>query len=580
MKNTYFKSTKSCFVLFTIALVFLVGGRTAVAQPNLEKVIDLDILERLDQGETVDVIVLLKEHENYVGKMRSDEPADMAAIQTEIRSRQEAVLNRLTTPQFELKYQYENILGFSGRVTQNGLIALTAMPEVELIEEDDVREANLGQGIPLMNALTVRSNYNGTGVSVAVSDTGIDYNHAMLGGGGFPNSKVIGGRDFADDDSNPMDCGGHGTSVAGIAAGTIASGPGDYIGGVAYNARLYALKISWNNNCGYSTDSLIAASWDWAVSHKYDDSNNPILIVNTSFGGGGYSNPCDASEPTLAAAANNLVANDITLFASSGNDAFTNRMGAPACVDGAISVGAVYDANLGPRYWSRCTDSTTAPDKVTCYSNSAYFLDLLAPSNDAYTTYPGGGFRPNFGGTSAASPYSAGAGAILQSYAKATTGSYYLPAELKALLVNNGIPITDPKSGITTPRVNVDIIFEPPIADIKANGSDGPITIPTSDTLSITIALDAAGNTNNADWWCLADTPMDWYHYDLSTVWLPGIIVSYQGLLGDMAPYEVLDYVGLPTGSYTFYFGVDMNMNGSIDMGQMYYDSVAVTVTP
>jgi subtilisin family serine protease len=455
------------------------------------------------------------------------------------------------------------------------------MPEVELIEEDDVRETNLGQGIPLMNALTVRSDYNGAGVSVAVSDTGIDYNHSMLGGGGFPNSKVIGGRDFADNDSNPMDCGGHGTSVAGIAAGTTASGPGDYIGGVAHNAKLYALKISWNNSCGYSTDSLIAASWDWVVSHKYDDPNNPILIVNTSFGGGGYSNPCNASEPTLAAAANNLVANDVTLFASSGNDGFTNRMGAPACVGGAISVGAVYDANIGSRYWSGCTDFTTAPDQVTCYSNSAYFLDLLGPSNDAYTPQLGGGFRYNFGGTSAASPYAAGAGAILQSYAKATTGFYYSPAELKALLADNGNPITDPKSGITTPRVNVGVVVEPPVADIKANNSDGPVTLASSDTLSITVVLNAAGNTGNADYWVLASTPMGaWYHYDMSAVWLPGILVTHQGPLGDVPSFEVLNYSGLSIGPYTFYFGVDLIPNGNINGSHLFYDSVAVTITP
>ena len=574
------KVRKVPLIVLTLAMIFLSGGQSVAEQPNLEKVIDSEILERLDQGETIDVIVLLTGYNSFVGKMRTDEPTSLATIQTEIRSRQEAVLNRLTALQFELKYQFENILGFSGSATPEGLLALAAMPEVELIEEDNIREANLEQGIPLMNALDVRLDYNGTGVSVAVSDTGIDYNHAMLGGGGFPNSKVIGGRDFADNDSNPMDCGGHGTSVAGIAAGTIASGPGDYIGGVAHNAKLYALKISWDNICGYSNDSLIAASWDWVVSHKYDDPNNPILIVNTSFGGGGYANACDALEPTLAAAANNLVANGITLFASSGNDGYTNRMGSPACVNNAISVGAVYDANLGPKFWGPCTDWTTAPDQVTCYSNSAYFLDLLASSNDAYTTNLGGGYRTNFGGTSAASPYAAGAGAILQSYANATRGAYYTPAELKALLVDSGDPITDPKSGITTPRVNVGIAVSPPVADIKANGSDGPIMINASTPLLITIALDAAGNHNNSDWWVLALTPYDWYHWDLSTAWLPGIGVSYQGPLADVATYEVLNYTGLPTGSYTIYFGVDLMMNGVIDVDSLYYDSVGVTITP
>jgi subtilisin family serine protease len=282
----------------------------------------------------------------------------------------------------------------------------------------------------------------------------------MLGGGGFPNSKVIGGYDFGDSDSNPMDCNGHGTAVAGISAGTLASGPGDYIGGVAHNARLYALKIV-SGCAGSASISNIAASWDWAVTHKNDDTNNPILIINTSFGGLNYSSPCDASEPTYAAAADNLVANGITLFASSGNNANDNGIGRPACVNSAIAVGAVYDANVGSKSFTVCTDPTTAADQVTCYSNSDTFLDLLAPSHDAYTTAVGGGYTATFGGTSAASPYSAGAGALLQHYAKSTTGSYYTPAQLKAKLVDNGDPITDPRNGITKPRVNVGNAIEP-----------------------------------------------------------------------------------------------------------------------
>jgi hypothetical protein len=37
---------------------------------------------------------------------------------------------------------------------------------------------------------------------------------------------------------------------------------------------------------------------------------------------------------------------------------------------------------------------------------------------------------------------------------------------------------------------------------------------------------------------------------------------------------------GLPTGNYTFYFGVDMVMNGSLDMNDIFYDSVIVNITP
>ncbi len=56
-----------------------------------------------------------------------------------------------------------------------------------------------------------------------------------MGGGSFPNAKVVAGADLGDDDDDPMDCLGHGTSVAGVAAGPR---------GVAPGARLVALKVA------------------------------------------------------------------------------------------------------------------------------------------------------------------------------------------------------------------------------------------------------------------------------------------------------------------------------------------------
>ncbi len=454
MKVINLKSRTYSLLLLTLACAFLVVGQASAENPDLAKVIDSGLITKANQGETVDIIVLLTGYDAYVGNINADDQAQMTSIQSQINAQQEVVLNNLSLYPFKLRHRFANILGFSGSIDKDGLLALAAMPAVALIEEDEKVEAHLAQGIPLMDASDARSNYDGTGVSVAIADTGIDYTHAMLGGGGFPNSKVIGGYDFGDNDANPMDCHGHGTSVAGISAGTLSAGPGDYIGGVAHNAKLYALKIV-AGCAGSASSSTIAASWDWAVTHKNDDPSNPILIINTSFGGSYYTASCDAAEPTYAAAANNAVANGITLFCSSGNNGFTNGISAPACVTNSLAIGAVYDANLGAKYWGVCTDLTTAPDQVICYSNSANFLDLLGPSNDAYTTAVGGGYNSTFGGTSAASPYSAGAGALLQNYAKSTTGSYYTPAELKTLMADNGDLIYDPKSGVTTPRVNV-----------------------------------------------------------------------------------------------------------------------------
>ena len=121
-----------------------------------------------------------------------------------------------------------------------------------------------------------------------------------------------------------------------------------------------------------------------------------------------------------------------------------------------------------------------------------------------------------------------------------------------------------------------------PLPDIKANGSDGPVSIPEGDPISITIELDPGIYPGiQADWWCAADTPFGWYYYDGSIgTWLPGFYVSYQGPLFTLTPpFEVLSMSGLPIGGYTFYFGVDGNRNGNLDE-PLYYDSVEVSITP
>jgi hypothetical protein len=87
----------------------------------------------------------------------------------------------------------------------------------------------------------------------------------------------------------------------------------------------------------------------------------------------------------------------------------------------------------------------------------------------------------------------------------------------------------------------------------------------------------------NADWWVgvnLASPPVtEWYHYDLTSGWLSGVTPTHQGPILNLLPRDIPGISWLPEGSYTFYFAVDTDMNGSLDLDQLYYDSVQVTVT-
>ena len=63
------------------------------------------------------------------------------------------------------------------------------------------------------------------------------------------------------------------------------------------------------------------------------------------------------------------------------------------------------------------------------------------------------------------------------------------------------------------------------VAHISANGSNAPLTLNDSQSLSIAVGLEGDGESGiNADWWIVANTPFGWYHYELDGSWKPDLI--------------------------------------------------------
>ncbi len=121
-----------------------------------------------------------------------------------------------------------------------------------------------------------------------------------------------------------------------------------------------------------------------------------------------------------------------------------------------------------------------------------------------------------------------------------------------------------------------------PLADIKANGSDGPISIGPDETLSITVGLDPAASAGQAaDWWVVADTPSGqlngWNPF--TRTFAPGLALTYQGPLVAFSDVALGGMTPMAQGVYTFFFAVDVNPNGVVDSDQVYYDMVSVTLT-
>lgn len=124
----------------------------------------------------------------------------------------------------------------------------------------------------------------GKGIKIGIIDSGVDYSHPNLGGKFGPGNKVTGGYDYVGDeytgrndpipDDDPMDCGGHGTHVAGIIA---ANGPNPYnISGVAKDAELRAYRIFGCD--GVTGDDIIVE----ALLQAYKDKND---VITLSLGG-------------------------------------------------------------------------------------------------------------------------------------------------------------------------------------------------------------------------------------------------------------------------------------------------------
>lgn len=218
---------------------------------------------------------------------------------------------------------------------------------------------------------------DGTGIRIGIIDSGIDFLHADFGGKGLeadykaldrsrftPTAKVVGGIDLAGDaydandakklpvpGPNPMDCGGHGSHVAGTAAGfgvktdgSTYSGPYDssvpatlrILPGVAPKALLYAIRVF---GCSGSTN-LVVQAIDWALDPNGDGNLADHLdVINMSLGSDRSYNPVDAEASDNAALAGMIV------VAAAGNAGDSYMItGSPASAARAISVAASQDS--------------------------------------------------------------------------------------------------------------------------------------------------------------------------------------------------------------------------------------------
>ena len=293
-------------------------------------------------------------------------------------------------------YQVQRVYnGVALRVHAGRIEQIARLPGVKAIHRLTLKELDHTSSVPLIKAPEVWNlglGNKGDGIKVGIIDTGIDYLHLNFGGPGtpaayaandttvvgdvpnYPGAKIAGGYDFVGDnydagsttpaqqipqpDSDPMDCNGHGSHVAGTVGGygiyrptptTKATYPGPYgpgmygavdfaLGpGVAPGAQLYALRVFGCSGSTAVTDVAI----EWAVDPNGDGIFTDRLdVINMSLGAG-FGSEYDTS----AIASNNAAEAGVVVVASAGNSYNTHYItGSPGVATRAISVASSVDA--------------------------------------------------------------------------------------------------------------------------------------------------------------------------------------------------------------------------------------------
>ena len=310
---------------------------------------------------------------------------------------------------FEHQVTLFRIDAIAGRIPHDMVLETLNLPGVIMIELDGILEA-LNGDVAVVHAVDVaqeNTGYDGSGVTVAIIDTGIDGNHSGLDDQDDDPStydpKIIGFYDAVNNPSLtngtevfPYDDQGHGTHCAGTTAGTGA--PTFEHPGMAPQANLVGVKVL--DAGGSGSFATVMAGMQWTVDHRYEYN---IRAASMSLGGPGAIEWTSSEEDSVNRYANEMVRAGVAMFIAAGNNGVSAQIGTPGSAEDVITVGAL-DKDTSIAIYSSQGPTEEGRIKPNIAFVGSDVMSAEANSGDGYV---------GFSGTSMATPGAAGVAALM-----------------------------------------------------------------------------------------------------------------------------------------------------------------------
>lgn len=299
----------------------------------------------------------------------------------------------------------------SVRMPLAGVRKLCCHRDVKRVHLDRKVRVSLNVATPAVGAAALQSRgIDGRGVTIAIIDTGT-YPHPDLT---KPANRIVAFKDLIGGRKKPYDDNGHGTHVAGDAAGNGYSSKGTYKG-PASKAGLVIVKAFDRNGNADSSDVVAAVDWVLRNRKKYR-----IRVVNMSFGSGGISRCSD--DPVCRAAERAWRAGLVVVAAAGNGGPGKATIDSPGISPLLLTVGAAND-----RRTIKQADDTIAPFsgrgpvagkriKPDLVAPGVNIVSLRSPGSKLDRSDPGSRVGQNYfrmSGTSMATPLVAGGAAQL-----------------------------------------------------------------------------------------------------------------------------------------------------------------------